>query len=282
MTNEPHFSICQLGLPGSTFQEDVALCAQLGIGLGVDERKMLDDPASAVELMAQSHVAASICCPKTLSLLPSEVMPGSEDPAERIEDICRSIYALAELKPAMIFLITGPQRNYDSSVAHSIVVEGLQAAGDAAREAGVTLGLEVMRPSYEPDWTFVTSIHKGLALLEEVDRDLKIVYDTWHLWDSPDILALTEEYAHVIGGVQLSDWRNPTRRSGDRVLPGDGKIDLKGMFEALERSGYNGWYDLEIFSDLDLEDSIWRKPALEWVADGHQKFLCLWRERKSR
>jgi sugar phosphate isomerase/epimerase len=45
------------------------------------------------------------------------------------------------------------------------------------------------------------------------------------------------------------DRRNPTQGWADRVLPGDGTLDLPGMLRALEAAGYNGWYDLEVLSD---------------------------------
>ncbi len=279
MSGSPRFSVCQLGLYGTTFAEDVALCADLGLGLGVDEGKMGDAKADAIELVRNAGVPATICCPATLTLLPTDVVPGADSPSGRIAEICEGIRVLAELDPVMVFVITGPQREYTAGAARSIVVEGLRAAGDVAREVGVRLGLEVMRPSYTSDWTFVTSLDLGVELLDEVDCDLTLVYDTWHLWDSPNILELTEKYGDRVGGVQLSDWRDPTRRHDDRVLPGDGKADLKAMFSALERGGFTGWYDLEIFSSPEFEDSVWRRPAAEWVADGQQKFQRLWDER---
>jgi sugar phosphate isomerase/epimerase len=63
----------------------------------------------------------------------------------------------------------------------------------------------------------------------------------------------------------------------DRVLPGDGTIDMPSMIGALERGGFTGWWDLEIFSDDgragdDFPDSIWKRPTPEWVREGKEKF----------
>ena len=41
--------------------------------------------------------------------------------------------------------------------------------------------------------------------------------------------------------------RNPTRSWKDRVLPGDGVIDLPAILGALEAGGFDGWFDMEIF-----------------------------------
>jgi sugar phosphate isomerase/epimerase len=63
----------------------------------------------------------------------------------------------------------------------------------------------------------------------------------------------------------------------DRVLPGDGTIDIAAMVRALEKGGFSGWWDLEVFSDdgrdgNDFPDSVWKREPLDWVADGKQKF----------
>jgi sugar phosphate isomerase/epimerase len=61
----------------------------------------------------------------------------------------------------------------------------------------------------------------------------------------------------------------------DRVLPGQGEIDLYSIFEALEDGGFRGWYDLEVFSGLDLPDSIWKRPTREWVKDGMDRMRTI-------
>jgi hypothetical protein len=63
----------------------------------------------------------------------------------------------------------------------------------------------------------------------------------------------------------LADWREPTRNTNDRVLPGDGVIEFGPILEALR---WNGLFDLEIFSDAELAGSLWRKEPtdLAWKA----------------
>jgi sugar phosphate isomerase/epimerase len=52
----------------------------------------------------------------------------------------------------------------------------------------------------------------------------------------------------------------------------------------LEAGGYNGWYDIEIFSDNglfgnDYPDSVWHRPAAEVARESVAKTLELWRTR---
>jgi sugar phosphate isomerase/epimerase len=157
-------------------------------------------------------------------------------------------------------------------------VEGLQEASKVASEVGVNLSLEPMRSEYKDEWCFINDIPQSLQLIEDVGGGMKILYDTWHLWDTQDVVPLTREYAGLVAGVQIADYREPTRVMLDRVLPGDGVIDFHAIIGALEDGGFDGWYDLEVFSSTELPDSIWKRPQAEWVAEGRDKFFKIWGE----
>jgi sugar phosphate isomerase/epimerase len=71
----------------------------------------------------------------------------------------------------------------------------------------------------------------------------------------------------------------------DRVLPGDGIIDLPPLLAALDEGGFTGWYDLEIFSDdgrygTDLPDSLWKRPPVELLTAGRDAFFREWNARR--
>jgi sugar phosphate isomerase/epimerase len=78
--------------------------------------------------------------------------------------------------------------------------------------------------------------------------------------------------------------REPTRSFADRVLPGDGVADVPRLLGALDRSGWAGFYDLEIFSDngafgSSFADSLWDLPAPELARRGRDAFLACWERR---
>jgi sugar phosphate isomerase/epimerase len=135
--------------------------------------------------------------------------------------------------------------------------------------------------SYEQeDWTLVTTLGDAAALVEEAGAEVGLVFDTWHLWDTP---ALADEIARLgdrLVAVQVNDWRRPTRSWCDRVLPGDGVIDLASVLDAVEATGWAGCYDLEVFSDDGtfghaFEDSLWRLPPRELAELGRARFTEL-------
>src|SRR5690606_8735604 len=133
--------------------------------------------------------------------------------------------------------------------AWSIVVEALQALGPIARAAGSRLAIEVMRAD-AVDWTIISSLRDGLRLLDDGGLDdVGLVFATWHMWDSPDVYEMIPVAAERIHGVQIADYRQPTRGPRDRVVAGDGVGDVPALLRALRDAGYDGWYDMEVFSD---------------------------------
>jgi sugar phosphate isomerase/epimerase len=168
------------------------------------------------------------------------------------------------------------------------VVDGLREMLSAAASLNVHVAFEPMseRALRDPsaaaeagiprDCSFIGTFDAAVDLMEEVGNGLEIVYDVWHLWDTPNVLEVTRRYAGVIAGVQLSDYRQPSRHQDDRLLPGDGVADLPGILAALQQGGFDGWYDLEVFSDLSLPDSVWARPPREFIAAGRAGFLDAW------
>ena len=102
-----------------------------------------------------------------------------------------------------------------------------------------------------------------------------MVPDIWHLWDTPEFLALLEANVDRIAGIQVDDRRATTRSWADRVLPGDGISDAQSVFSTLRGAGYSGWIDLEVISD-GYPDSLSTLLPGELVADGLARMEALW------
>ena len=183
-------------------------------------------------------------------------MPGPDDPARRVEALCASVRRLAELDPVCVVFLTGP------GDATDVVREGIRAVAAAGEEAGVRVALEPVDPSQADVFSFVHTIPDALELIGSAE--VGIMLDLWHISDPAAIAA----HAGHITGVHVSDRREPTRSHFDRVLPGDGVLDLAAAFRVLDAAGYDGWYDVEIFSDNGVfgdvfADSLWDIDAAE-------------------
>ena len=93
-----------------------------------------------------------------------------------------------------------------------------------------------------------------------------------------EIWSSDEAYKNL---VHLCDYRRPTRSWNDRVLPGDGVVDLPAVFAALREGGYDSWFDLEVFSDdgrwgNDFPDSVWKLLWLEQARRGYEGLMRAW------
>jgi len=284
MKVEDRFSVCEFSTMTASFAGDLEACKLGGVrGIGVCEAKLPGGgDAGALEQFRASGLKASVCLPAVLSILPLPLFPGPEDPEQRVAALIAGIRRLAAFRPAACFCLTGPQGGLEAGRARDIVVDGLRRAARAAAEVGVPLGVEPIHASLRNEWTMVTTIPETLELITEVgEPNLGIGFDTWHLWDTPNLFEHVRRHARRIIGAHLSDRRNPTRGWADRVLPGDGTLDLAGMLGTLETAGYDGWYDLEVLSDNGMfgnnyADSLWNVPPAQLVSRACAAFqrLC--------
>jgi sugar phosphate isomerase/epimerase len=279
------FSVCEFTTLAVPFEAEIPLLRELGVeGMGVCEAKLPDgrDEEWAARLR-DSGLAAVVCLPATLSVLPLPKFPGSEDPARRVEEICSGIRRLAAFDPVTVICLTGPVGEREPAEAREIVVAGLQRIAHEARDAGVTVALEPIHESIRSDWTMVASIREAVDLLDDVgEPDLRVLFDVWHLWDTPDVLGdIRRQAARLAPAVHVSDWRAETRGWNDRALPGDGLAPLPELLGALADAGLDDWFDLEIFSDDgafedDYLDSLWKLPPVQLVGRARAGFLEAW------
>lgn len=288
---DPKFSISEITTFHQTFEQDLDTYREAGIGgIGIWEFKL--DAAGDAEALARlraSGLKATTMIPGTLSIWPVP-FPGPTDPEERTEGLCAAIRRFAPFEPEVILCLTGnPGDGVDEAEKRRVAVDGLRRAAKVAAEHGLTLGLEPLHRDVYGHWTLVSDIPGTVALLDEIgEPNVKVLYDVYHLWDTDGVVEHTVANGdRIVRSVHVCDWRDPTRNDFDRVLPGDGIIDLPAIFGALDAAGVVGWFDLEIFSDdgsfsdLDFEDSLWKQDPLEVVRRGRAGFERAWAARKA-
>ncbi|HET7808891.1 MAG TPA: sugar phosphate isomerase/epimerase [Gaiellaceae bacterium] len=239
-------SISQITTVTQSFADDLDAYREAGAdGVGIWEMKLADD---SLERFRASGLGAAAAIPAVPSILPLPLMEGPEDPGERVEAIRAGIRRLAPFEPECVLFLTGPGDDREA------MAEGIRAVANEGREHGVRVALEPIQREFVHYWSTVSSLGEAAALVDEAGADVGLMYDVWHLWREP--LEEIERYRDRIRGVHLADWREPTRNTNDRVLPGDGAIEFGPILEALR---WDGFYDLEIFSDAELPGSLWQE-----------------------
>ena len=248
-------SISQITTVTQGFADDLDAYAAAGAdAIGIWESKLEED---SLERFYASGLEAAAAVPAVPSILPLPLMAGPADPDERVEAIRAGIRRLAPFGPACVLFLTGPGDD------RATILEGVRAIADEGRAQGVPVALEPVQREFAQFWTTVSSLDEAAALVDEAGADCGFQYDTWHLWREP--LEQIERHRDRIHGVHLADWREPTRNTNDRVLPGDGVIDFGPILYALR---WEGPVDLEIFSDAELEGSLWDEDPRELAARG--------------
>jgi sugar phosphate isomerase/epimerase len=287
---KPRFSVSEITTFHQTFDEELRIYREAGAeGIGIFEPKLPNgDDANSLAKLRDSGLEATTCIPATLSIWPVP-FPGPSDPRERVEALCAGIRRLAPFQPEVILCLTGnPGPAVDPSEGRRITVDGLRQAARVAAEHGLRIGVEPLHRELYGDWSTVATIPETIVLLDEIgEPNAGLMYDVYHLWDTPGVLEDTVRYGdRIVPSVHICDWRKETRSEYDRCLPGDGIIDLAAMFGALEAAGVVGWFDLEIFSDdgtfsESFEDSLWRQDPVDVIRRGRAGFERAWAARKA-
>jgi sugar phosphate isomerase/epimerase len=122
----------------------------------------------------------------------------------------------------------------------------------------------------------VNSIAKGLRIMQIANQpDATIVLDPFHDFRGgagcDDIVKLRAEQIAV---CHFDDAPGSppahTQHDGDRVMPGEGVIDLKKFVRLLKQVGYSGFVSLELF-----REDLWRADPLEVARTGLQKMRAI-------
>ncbi len=181
--------------------------ANLGVNFTKDDETFRHDLAGLDEA---AKFAAAIDCPRLLGLLP----PASATP-----------------KPEL----------------RKILKDRLSAVSEILLRSNVRLGLEFLGPLHfrtSQPHEFIWRMDEALEFAKECGSNVGLLLDVWHWYHAgattADILAAGK--ARIVH-VHLSDCpKMPPEqvRDNQRVLAGEGVIDLVGFLQALQKIGYDG------------------------------------------
>jgi sugar phosphate isomerase/epimerase len=281
----PRVSVSQITTLRSGFADDIRSYVAAGLdGIGVWELKLGDGPdTEALELLEASGLDSASAVPGIPSILPLPLLGGPTDPAERLEALCASLERLAPFRPTGIVCLTGTGDGLDPDAAREVVVKGLRTLATEAERLGLRIALEPYQRDGGDLWTIVSSIPEAVSLIEDAggSPSLGIQFDVWHLWNTPTLFDDIEREIDRFAGVHVCDRREPTRGWADRALPGEGGADVPSILRALDAAGWDGLYDIEIFSDdgtfgSEYPDSFWAAPADETLARATAAFERCW------
>jgi sugar phosphate isomerase/epimerase len=134
----------------------------------------------------------------------------------------------------------------------------------------VRLGIEPLHPAFAAERSCITTLREARQLAERSGPEVGVVVDVYHVWWDPE---RTEEIARLgsrIVGYHVNDWLVPTQNVlMNRGMMGDGVIELRRIRGEVERAGYRGLIEVEIFIER-----IWATPLEELVGLTRERFVA--------
>lgn len=195
------------------------------------------------------------------------------DPARReaaLDDNRRAIDEAATIGAEMVVLVCGAVPGMPLPEARRQIAEGIAAVAPHACASGVRLAIEPLHPVYAGDRSAVSTMRQARAICEQMPwrgRDgypvVGIAADVYHVWWDD---ALEDEIAIAgakgyLQGFHVCDWKlAQADLLNDRGLMGEGCIDIPTIRGWVERAGFTGFNEVEIFSDR-----YWKMDQGEWL-----------------
>ncbi|PSP72719.1 sugar phosphate isomerase/epimerase [Halobacteriales archaeon QH_9_66_26] len=187
---------------------------------------------------------------------PSVVTADDADREWRIEYTKRAIDLAALIGAPAVCLATGrPLPGTPPERAHEHLRDSLDSILDYAEEYDVDVGIE-----YEPE-LLVECTEEVLALIDDIGRDsLGINLDVGHaaVYGEDPAEAIRRSAGHVTG-VHLEDIVGGIRGKHYHRIPGEGDLDFRAIFDALDDVGYKGFATLELYTYPDRPDEAARE-----------------------
>ncbi len=169
------------------------------------------------------------------------------------DDNLRALEEAVTLGADCLVLVVGglPPGSRDLAGARRMVEDGIGRLLEAAQPAGMPLAIEPLHPMYAADRACVNTLAQALDICDRLGDGLGVVVDVYHVWWDPELEAQIDRAGRGgrLLGYHICDWLVPTRDLLlDRGMMGDGIIDLPCIRGWMERAGYAGLHEVEIFS----------------------------------
>lgn len=180
----------------------------------------------------------------------------SKDPVKRkaaIDDNKKAIDEAAELGAPMIVLVCGADVSQSLEDSRKQIRDGITTILPEAKAAGVKLAIEPLHPMYADTRSAINTLAQANDIAVELDSPfVGVAVDVYHLWWDPSLeqeIKRCGKNNHLFA-FHICDWNVPTNDFlFDRGLMGEGCIPVRKIRSWVEATGFNGFYEVEIFSN---------------------------------
>lgn len=233
-------------IPGWTVPEAADGCARAGVGwIGLWRSRVAESGLETCRrALRDAGVRPSSLCRAGWFLVPEE--GGASD---RRGDNVRAVEEAAALGAETLVLVCGPAPTRDLAAGRRAIGDAIAELAIVAANTGVRLAVEPMHPMYCADRSAVVTLDHALELAQAAGRGTGVIVDTYHVWWDSRAERLIERAGGSVLGFHVADWLvdTPDMLEG-RGMIGDGVIDFHHLRGAVDRAGYTGPIEVEIFN----------------------------------
>src|SRR5688572_8040415 len=183
---------------------------------------------------------------------------------QAIDDNRKAIEEAAELGTSMLVMVCGADPSQSLEESRKQIRDGIATIIPDATTAGVKLTIEPLHPMYADTRSAINTLAQANDMAEELNSPwVGIAVDVYHLWWDP---FLEKEISRCgekgnLAAFHICDWKMPTTDLlFDRGLMGEGCIPIKQIRSWVEAAGFNGFNEVEIFSN-----SYWQEDQSEFL-----------------
>jgi sugar phosphate isomerase/epimerase len=181
-----------------------------------------------------------------------------------IGDNLWAIEQAAGVGAPVIVLVCGTDGRQSLEKSREQIREGIEKILPQARAAGVKLAIEPLHPMYAGDRSAINTLEQANLMAEEINSGfVGVAVDVYHLWWDNNLqqeIKRCGKNGNLLA-FHVCDWNVPTTDFlNDRGLMGDGCIPVKQIRGWVEETGFNGYNEVEIFSD-----KFWKTDQKEYL-----------------
>jgi sugar phosphate isomerase/epimerase len=252
-----------------TIEECITQYAAAGISAISIWRHLLEgkDLSEIKELLIKNEM-------EVVALVRGGFFPSVDDKqrALALEDNRLAMEQAAALGAPQVVLVCGADPNQSLKVSRQQIKEGITALLPQAERLGVKLSIEPLHPMYAGDKSAISSLRQANDLCEEIDSPwVGVAIDVYHLWwdDQLEKEIYRCGKSDNIFAFHVCDWRVPTTDFlTDRGLMGEGCIPVKQIREWVEKAGFDGYNEVEVFSER-----LWAQDQKLYLEDIKKAYL---------
>jgi len=193
--------------------------------------------------------------------------------ARALDEVRRAIDEAAAIKARCLVFVSGgvDPRAKDLAATRARALERVASLIPHARQAGVKIALEALHPMLCGHRSVLSTLGIVNDWCDALDADdvIGIAVDTYAVWWDPDVETQIARAGRRICAFHINDWLADTRDLRlDRGMMGDGVIDIPAIRRMVQAAGYEGQFEVEIFS----ERNWWKRDPDEVVRVVKERF----------